>query len=194
MIKATPFGKRQQAENPRFFPSKLRRCLRALTTGGRSRSRNSITVTSAPRFLHTEPSSKPMTPPPITASFPGTRGRLRAPGEEAKNGEQKQQTRVIQTDTNAEEEAWSINTRSSMPRLPWPSSLAGCAQTQYRSLSQKSFPSFFFFFSFLLPPRSLSRPRTSTCFSGHMHKLRERVQRDGIEAARESRGMRVEGN
>ncbi len=46
------------------------------------RSRNSTTVTSAPRRRHTEPSSRPMTPAPTTISFFGGAVRLRAPVED----------------------------------------------------------------------------------------------------------------
>ena len=49
---------------------------------GRMRSRNSTTVTSAPRRRQTEPSSSPITPAPTTISFLGTLGRLSAPVEE----------------------------------------------------------------------------------------------------------------
>mmetsp|Transcript_399 Transcript_399/g.748 ORF Transcript_399/g.748 Transcript_399/m.748 type:complete len:206 (-) Transcript_399:465-1082(-) len=44
-------------------------------------SRNSITVTSLPSLLHTEPISSPITPPPMTAIRLGTVGRSRAPVE-----------------------------------------------------------------------------------------------------------------
>mmetsp|Transcript_960 Transcript_960/g.3099 ORF Transcript_960/g.3099 Transcript_960/m.3099 type:complete len:330 (-) Transcript_960:153-1142(-) len=42
---------------------------------------NSTTVTCAPRRLHTEPISRPMTPPPMTTIFLGTSFRLSAPVE-----------------------------------------------------------------------------------------------------------------
>mmetsp|Transcript_4159 Transcript_4159/g.9422 ORF Transcript_4159/g.9422 Transcript_4159/m.9422 type:complete len:207 (+) Transcript_4159:815-1435(+) len=42
---------------------------------------NSTTVTSAPRRSHTEPSSSPMTPPPMTTIFLGTDFSERAPVE-----------------------------------------------------------------------------------------------------------------
>mmetsp|Transcript_28833 Transcript_28833/g.89750 ORF Transcript_28833/g.89750 Transcript_28833/m.89750 type:complete len:206 (+) Transcript_28833:615-1232(+) len=42
-------------------------------------SRNSTTVTLLPSRAQTEPSSKPMTPPPMTVSFSGTFSRFRAP-------------------------------------------------------------------------------------------------------------------
>mmetsp|Transcript_8631 Transcript_8631/g.15303 ORF Transcript_8631/g.15303 Transcript_8631/m.15303 type:complete len:202 (+) Transcript_8631:596-1201(+) len=42
-------------------------------------SMNSTTVTLLPNRLHTEPSSKPMTPPPITVSRSGTCFSFRAP-------------------------------------------------------------------------------------------------------------------
>mmetsp|Transcript_37497 Transcript_37497/g.84556 ORF Transcript_37497/g.84556 Transcript_37497/m.84556 type:complete len:228 (+) Transcript_37497:554-1237(+) len=42
-------------------------------------SRNSTTVTSDPRRAHTEPNSRPMTPPPMTVSFSGTLSKVRAP-------------------------------------------------------------------------------------------------------------------
>ncbi len=48
---------------------------------GTSRSRYSITVTSAPSRCHTLPSSSPITPPPITTSRPGTRSSSSAPVE-----------------------------------------------------------------------------------------------------------------
>ena len=41
-----------------------------------------MTVTSAPNRLHTEPSSRPMTPAPITAMVFGTLGSSRAPVDE----------------------------------------------------------------------------------------------------------------
>mmetsp|Transcript_28293 Transcript_28293/g.48503 ORF Transcript_28293/g.48503 Transcript_28293/m.48503 type:complete len:206 (-) Transcript_28293:541-1158(-) len=44
-------------------------------------SKNSTTVTSEPRRLHTEPISRPITPPPTTTSFLGTSVRSRAPVE-----------------------------------------------------------------------------------------------------------------
>ena len=46
---------------------------------GVMRSRNSTTVTSAPRRFHTEPSSSPMTPAPTTSNFFGTDVRAMAP-------------------------------------------------------------------------------------------------------------------
>ena len=49
---------------------------------GRMRSRNSTTVTSAPRRRQTEPSSSPMTPAPTTISFFGTSASASAPVEE----------------------------------------------------------------------------------------------------------------
>mmetsp|Transcript_71248 Transcript_71248/g.212519 ORF Transcript_71248/g.212519 Transcript_71248/m.212519 type:complete len:200 (+) Transcript_71248:639-1238(+) len=42
-------------------------------------SKNSTTVTWLPSLDQTEPSSRPMTPPPITVSFSGTLSRVRAP-------------------------------------------------------------------------------------------------------------------
>mmetsp|Transcript_40054 Transcript_40054/g.107237 ORF Transcript_40054/g.107237 Transcript_40054/m.107237 type:complete len:211 (-) Transcript_40054:478-1110(-) len=51
----------------------------SLSMVAQMRSRNSITVTLAPRRAHTEPSSRPMTPPPMTARDLGTLGRTRAP-------------------------------------------------------------------------------------------------------------------
>mmetsp|Transcript_39661 Transcript_39661/g.114460 ORF Transcript_39661/g.114460 Transcript_39661/m.114460 type:complete len:223 (-) Transcript_39661:451-1119(-) len=42
-------------------------------------SRNSTTVTLLPRRDHTEPSSRPMTPPPMTVSRSGTFSKARAP-------------------------------------------------------------------------------------------------------------------
>ena len=49
---------------------------------GRMRSRNSTTVTCAPRRPQTEPSSSPITPPPMTTRRFGTSGSSRAPVEE----------------------------------------------------------------------------------------------------------------
>eukprot|EP00126_Sphaerothecum_destruens_P011011 Sdes_comp20840_c0_seq1m17521 len=43
---------------------------------------NSTTVTFAPSLAHTEPSSRPITPPPITTKCSGTLARERAPVEE----------------------------------------------------------------------------------------------------------------
>src|SRR3546814_14646293 len=48
---------------------------------GRMRSRNSTTVTSAPRRDHTEPISRPMTPAPITTMLPGSFSSASAPVE-----------------------------------------------------------------------------------------------------------------
>ena len=48
---------------------------------GRIWSRYSTTVTLAPRRRHTDPSSSPITPPPITTMWPGTFGSARAPVE-----------------------------------------------------------------------------------------------------------------
>ena len=49
---------------------------------GRMRSRNSTTVTSAPSRRHTEPSSSPITPAPITSIFSGTLSSASAPVDE----------------------------------------------------------------------------------------------------------------
>ena len=49
---------------------------------GRIASRYSITVTSAPNRRHTEPSSRPITPAPMTAKDFGTFDKERAPVEE----------------------------------------------------------------------------------------------------------------
>ena len=51
------------------------------STPGMMRSRNSTTVTSAPRRRQTEPSSSPMMPAPITTSVLGTSGSDSAPVE-----------------------------------------------------------------------------------------------------------------
>ncbi len=48
---------------------------------GRMPSRNSTTVTSAPRRRQTEPSSSPITPPPITTIDFGTSASSSAPVE-----------------------------------------------------------------------------------------------------------------
>ena len=48
---------------------------------GVMRSRNSTTVTSAPRRRQTEPSSRPMMPAPMTTRLLGTSGSDRAPVE-----------------------------------------------------------------------------------------------------------------
>ena len=48
---------------------------------GRIWSRNSTTVTFAPSRRQTEPSSRPMTPPPITTMWPGTLASSSAPVE-----------------------------------------------------------------------------------------------------------------
>ncbi len=45
------------------------------------RSRNSTTVTLAPRRRQTEPSSRPMTPPPMTTRCSGTFSNARPPVE-----------------------------------------------------------------------------------------------------------------
>ena len=47
---------------------------------GRIWSRNSTTVTLAPSRRQTEPSSSPITPPPITTRWPGTSGKLERAG------------------------------------------------------------------------------------------------------------------
>lgn len=44
--------------------------------------RNSIAVTSAPSLWYTEPSSRPMTPAPMTSIDLGTDARDRAPVDE----------------------------------------------------------------------------------------------------------------
>ena len=62
----------------RTFRASLAICSSA---AGRNLSRASSTVTSAPRRAHTEPSSRPMTPAPITPSFFGTAWNSRAPVE-----------------------------------------------------------------------------------------------------------------
>ncbi len=49
---------------------------------GRMRSKNSTTVTWAPRRRHTEPSSSPITPAPTTSSFSGTLSSASAPVDE----------------------------------------------------------------------------------------------------------------
>ncbi len=49
---------------------------------GRICGRYSITVTSAPRRRQTEPSSNPITPPPMTTMRPGTDCRSSAPVED----------------------------------------------------------------------------------------------------------------
>ncbi len=48
---------------------------------GMMRSRNSTTVTSAPRRRQTLPSSRPITPPPTTTRWPGTSSSSSAPVE-----------------------------------------------------------------------------------------------------------------
>ena len=53
----------------------------SVSAPGMIRSRYSTTVTCAPRRLHTEPSSSPMMPAPITIIDLGTGDRFRAPVE-----------------------------------------------------------------------------------------------------------------
>ncbi len=48
---------------------------------GHMRGRNSTTVTWAPRRRHTDPSSRPMIPAPMTTRVLGTSDRLSAPVE-----------------------------------------------------------------------------------------------------------------
>ncbi|MCY1432487.1 hypothetical protein D9M71_484870 [compost metagenome] len=62
----------------RIFRASLETCSSA---AGRNLSRASMTVTSAPRRAQTEPSSRPITPAPITPSFFGTAWKSRAPVE-----------------------------------------------------------------------------------------------------------------
>ncbi len=67
------------------MPCLVRDFCRALETSrstpGVTRSRYSTTVTLAPRRRHTEPSSSPITPAPITISDLGISGSDRAPVE-----------------------------------------------------------------------------------------------------------------
>ena len=54
---------------------------KALSAIGKNASIASNTTTSAPRRRHTEPSSKPITPAPITPKRLGTSGKFNAPVE-----------------------------------------------------------------------------------------------------------------
>ena len=54
----------------------------SLSIPGVIKSKYSITVTSEPNLDHTEPISRPIYPPPITASLPGTLSKDKAPVEE----------------------------------------------------------------------------------------------------------------
>ncbi|MNY03156.1 hypothetical protein D3C86_1357610 [compost metagenome] len=71
--------------NLKLKPCLLRERCRVLpasmSTPGQIRSRNSTTVTCAPRRRQTEPSSRPITPAPITTRCLGTSLRARAPVE-----------------------------------------------------------------------------------------------------------------
>mmetsp|Transcript_9917 Transcript_9917/g.28159 ORF Transcript_9917/g.28159 Transcript_9917/m.28159 type:complete len:229 (-) Transcript_9917:481-1167(-) len=68
-----------------FMPCFLQICWNFLaisvSTPGKIRSRNSTTVTSAPRRRQTEPISRPITPAPTTTIFLGTSLSSRAPVE-----------------------------------------------------------------------------------------------------------------
>jgi len=55
-----------------FFKIFMNICDTSLSIDGVIVSRNSTTVTSEPNRLHTEPISRPMTPPPMTTIFFGT--------------------------------------------------------------------------------------------------------------------------
>ena len=64
--------------------ARMRCRLRATSASvpGRMRSRNSTTSTSLPSRRHTEPSSSPITPAPITSRRLGTLGSASAPVED----------------------------------------------------------------------------------------------------------------
>ena len=66
---------------PCFFSSFWYSFAISRSTAGTMPSRNSMTVTSAPRRAHTLPISRPITPPPITAIFFGTSFSDSAPVE-----------------------------------------------------------------------------------------------------------------
>mmetsp|Transcript_15913 Transcript_15913/g.40556 ORF Transcript_15913/g.40556 Transcript_15913/m.40556 type:complete len:229 (-) Transcript_15913:461-1147(-) len=66
---------------PCFFKIFRKAWVISLSMPGVMVSRNSTTVTSAPSLRHTEPISRPMTPPPTTTIFLGTAGKSRAPVE-----------------------------------------------------------------------------------------------------------------
>mmetsp|Transcript_18839 Transcript_18839/g.47866 ORF Transcript_18839/g.47866 Transcript_18839/m.47866 type:complete len:313 (-) Transcript_18839:260-1198(-) len=71
--------------NMKFMPCFLSDLVKAVPTSlsrkGQILSPNSTTVTLEPKRRHTEPSSRPITPPPITIKFSGTLSRARAPVE-----------------------------------------------------------------------------------------------------------------
>mmetsp|Transcript_100284 Transcript_100284/g.146385 ORF Transcript_100284/g.146385 Transcript_100284/m.146385 type:complete len:238 (-) Transcript_100284:414-1127(-) len=70
-------------EKPRFFLSERWKALMSsVSIVGHSRSENSTTVTLEPRRAQTEPSSSPMTPPPITTRCAGIFSSNKAPVEE----------------------------------------------------------------------------------------------------------------
>ena len=66
-----------------FTPCFLKVRVACLTTSpsmpGKMLGRNSMTVTSAPKRRHTEPSSNPITPPPMTAMVLGGFDKFNAP-------------------------------------------------------------------------------------------------------------------
>ena len=67
---------------PCFFSIRVKFFTTSASMPGKILSKNSTTVTSAPKRLHTEPSSRPITPPPTTMSFFGTSLSSRPPVEE----------------------------------------------------------------------------------------------------------------
>mmetsp|Transcript_1836 Transcript_1836/g.4089 ORF Transcript_1836/g.4089 Transcript_1836/m.4089 type:complete len:202 (+) Transcript_1836:625-1230(+) len=70
-------------ENLRFFLSeRWKAVISSVSIVGQMRSMNSITVTLVPRRAHTDPSSKPITPPPTTAMVLGIFSSISAPVEE----------------------------------------------------------------------------------------------------------------
>ena len=68
--------------NPCFFKILANVFEISLSISGIIQSINSTTVASEPRRFHTEPSSSPITPPPITTKWFGTFERLSAPVED----------------------------------------------------------------------------------------------------------------
>mmetsp|Transcript_4115 Transcript_4115/g.7090 ORF Transcript_4115/g.7090 Transcript_4115/m.7090 type:complete len:239 (+) Transcript_4115:527-1243(+) len=67
---------------PCFFMTRSKFLLTSWSMAGTMFGKNSITSTSAPSLDHTEPSSRPMMPPPITTIFFGTSFKDKAPVDE----------------------------------------------------------------------------------------------------------------
>mmetsp|Transcript_9990 Transcript_9990/g.20226 ORF Transcript_9990/g.20226 Transcript_9990/m.20226 type:complete len:266 (-) Transcript_9990:495-1292(-) len=66
---------------PCFFITLSKFLLTSWSIAGTMLGKNSMTSTSAPSLPHTEPSSRPMMPPPMTTIFFGTSLRAKAPVE-----------------------------------------------------------------------------------------------------------------